>query len=202
MKHIPARTSNAHFASALMLVAALHGVHAPALADSLYREGSYRSLSADNKAYRPGDTLTVVIVETSSATSNAETTNRRQNQLRADLTLSRNDPINAAINVGGDFDGGGRTQRAGRLVAQLTVTVIDVLPNGHLKLAGSQQVLINDEQQRISVEGLVRPQDISDGNVVLSNRLAEANIVYVGEGVLAERQRRSWWRQVLDVIGF
>jgi len=171
-------------------------------AESLYSEDSYRALSADNKAYRPGDTLTVVIVENSSASSNAETTDRRRNQLRADLSLSRNDPVNVATGVSGDFDGGGRTQRAGRLVAQLTVTVLDVLPGGQLLLGGTQEVLINDEQQRISIEGKVRPQDISDGNVVFSNRLADARIVYVGEGILTDRQRRAWWRSVLDLIGF
>ncbi len=171
-------------------------------ADSLYVEGQYRALGADHKAWRIGDTLTVLIVENSSATSNAETTDRRRNQLNAQLARSSHDPLSSTANVGGDFDGGGRTQRAGRLAGQVTVTVTEVLASGQLRLAGSQDLRVNDERQRIQLEGLVRPQDISEGNVVLSNRIAEAAIRYDGEGILSERQRRAWWRVLMDWVGF
>jgi flagellar L-ring protein precursor FlgH len=53
----------------------------------------------------------------------------------------------------------------------------------------------------VSLEGRVRPQDISDGNVVLSTRLAEARITYLGEGELSQRQQRAWWRKLLDWVG-
>jgi flagellar L-ring protein precursor FlgH len=75
------------------------------------------------------------------------------------------------------------------------------MPNGDLRIAGEQSLLINEEQQRINLEGRVRPLDVSDGNVVLSNRIADAKITYVGEGDLAARQKPAWWRQVLDWMG-
>ena len=81
------------------------------------------------------------------------------------------------------------------------MTVKEVLPNGDLQVAGDQLLLINDEQQRIDVEGRVRPQDISQSNVVVSSRLADARITYVGEGELAERQKPAWWRKALDFVG-
>ena len=184
----------------LPLLVLLWPLAAPA--ENLYVEGQYRSLGADNKAWRVGDTLTVLIVENSSATSNAETTDRRRNQLNAQLTRASHDQFNTSASVSGDFDGGGRTQRAGKLVGQVTATVTEVLANGQLRLAGSQDLRVNDEQQRIQLDGTVRPQDISDGNVVLSNRIADANIRYNGEGILSERQRRAWWRSALDWLGF
>lgn len=170
-------------------------------AESLYRPDHYRALTADSKAYRVGDVLTVQVMENASATTNADTTTRRGNDLDASLTLSRNPTISGGIALHGDFDGGGRTQRAGRLLASLSVTVREILPNGDLRVSGEQELLINDEQQKISLEGRVRPRDISDGNVVLSSRLADARINYIGEGDLTERQRRGWWRKLLDWLG-
>lgn len=171
-------------------------------AESLYSESSFRPLTADNKAFRIGDAVTVQVLENSSASTNADTTTRRKNGVNADFSLTRNPNITAGVTVGGDFDGGGRTQRASKLLAQLTVSVIAIQPNGDLQLAGEQILYVNDEEQRVKLEGRARPQDISDGNIILSTRLADARITYVGEGDLSERQRRGWWRRFVDWLGF
>jgi flagellar L-ring protein precursor FlgH len=168
---------------------------------SLYDEKTYRPLTADSKAYRLGDVLTVQVLESASASTNSDTSTRRKNSLSG--TLQHGDHRAAAeLSVAGDFDGGGRTQRNGKLLAQLSVTVTEVLPNGDLLVAGDQLLILNEERQRISLEGRVRPQDISDGNLLLSNRLANARITYLGDGDLSERQKRSWWRRFADWMGF
>ena len=172
-----------------------------AQAQSLFREDSWRGLTADNKAYRPGDVLTVQVFENSSATSSADTGTRRANHLAAELSHSGRTVGQTGIAVAGDFDGGGRTQRANRLLTTLSVTVQEVLANGPLRIAGTQSVTVNEELQRVTLEGLVRPLDISDGNVVQSTRIAQARITYVGEGDLTERNRRAWWRRLLDALG-
>jgi flagellar L-ring protein precursor FlgH len=180
------------------------GLSLAAQAQSLYDETTFRALTADHKAFRVGDALTVQVIESAVAAANADTGTQRRNNLGADLALSyphqRNLTANAAVN--GVFDGGGRTERAGRLVAQLTVSIRDVLPNGDLLVAGEQQLTINDERQRIGLTGRVRPQDVSESNVVLSTRIADADITYVGEGHLADRQKRPWWRELSDWLGF
>jgi len=170
-------------------------------AQSLYREDSWRALTADNKAFRAGDVLTVQVFENTSAVSSADTGTRRTNSLRAELAHGSSKAAEAALSVGGDFDGGGRTQRASRLLTTVSVVVQEVLPGGQLRIAGAQSVTVNQELQRVTLEGLVRPADISDGNVVQSTRIAEARITYVGEGDVTERGRRSWWRQLLDTVG-
>jgi len=171
-----------------------------ALADSLYEAGSYRPLTADHKAFRRGDVITVQVLEDSSASTNSDTTTRRQNNLSAELAHGSHQ-VGGNVAVGGDFDGGGRTQRAGRLLALLSVSVNEILPNGDLQIAGQQELLVNGELQRIELSGRVRPQDVSDTNVVPSTRVAEAKITYQGEGELSERQRRGWWRRLLDGLG-
>ena len=173
-----------------------------AAGQSLFQEATWRGLTADHKAYRPGDVLTVQVYENSSASTSADTGTRRTNHLQAELAHGADKTAQASLAVGGDFDGGGRTQRASRLLTTLTVTVQDVLPGGQLRVAGTQSVTVNEELQRVTLEGLVRPVDITDGNVVQSTRIADARITYVGEGDLTERGRRAWWRKLLDALGF
>lgn len=184
-----------------LLAVALAGSAVSAGAESLYREDSYRPLVSDNKAYRLGDVLTVQVVETSSAASSADTRAGRSSGLGVDYsdTLRKSRAINLQLN--NDFDGRGVTQRAGRLLAQLTVTVVGVEPNGDLRVSGQQEVEINREKQHIKLEGRVRPQDVTDGNVVLSTRLADSRISYVGDGDLALRQRSPWWQTLLSWFG-
>ncbi|MDB5858709.1 MAG: flagellar basal body L-ring protein FlgH [Ramlibacter sp.] len=175
---------------------------AGAQAQSLYREDSWRPLTADNKAFRPGDVLTVQVLENSSAVTSADTGTRRTNKLQAELAHGSRSVGQTSLAVGGDFDGGGRTQRTSRLLTTVSVRVQEVLPGGQLRIAGAQSLTVNEELQTVTLEGLVRPADISDGNVVLSTRIADARITYLGEGDVAERNRRPWWRKVLDVVGF
>lgn len=175
-----------------------------ASAGSLYNPQSFRPLTADGKAFRVGDALTVQVFENSSASSSADTGTRRNNDIGVVVGSgggSDSHRHQAGITVGGEFDGGGRTQRANRLLATLTVTVQEVLPNGELRVGGEQLLTVNEEQQRVTLQGRVRPKDVSEGNVVLSTRLADAQITYVGEGDVSERSRRGGWRRFLDWLG-
>jgi flagellar L-ring protein precursor FlgH len=171
-------------------------------ATSLYKEQTYRPLTADNKAYRVGDTLTVQVAENSSATTSAATGTRRKNGITADVKNDGKQVGQLGVAMGGDFDGGGSTQRANRVLTTVTVTVREVLANGDLKISGEQLLVVNEEPQKVTLEGRVRPADVSDGNLVLSSRLADAKITYVGEGDIAERNQRPWWRKFLDWSGF
>lgn len=173
-----------------------------ASAQSLYDPASFRPLTADHKAFRIGDIVTVQVIENASATANADTGSRRTNAIGANLSRVHSETVRIGLEANGEFDGGGRTARAGRLLAQLSVTVREILPNGDLRVEGEQLLTINDEQQRIHLEGRARPQDVTDGNVVLSTRLADTRITYIGQGDLADRQRPAWWRKVLDWFGF
>jgi flagellar L-ring protein precursor FlgH len=181
-------------ATALVLLTSAAG-------ESLYSPDTWRSLTGDNKAFRSGDVLTVQVLENTSATSSADTGTRRANALQAELAHAGRVAAQTSIGVKGDFDGGGRTQRASRLLATVTVTVQEVLAGGQLRVAGAQAITVNEELQTVSVEGVVRTVDINDANVVQSTRLADARITYSGEGDVTERSRRAWWRKLLDAVG-
>jgi flagellar L-ring protein FlgH len=177
---------------------------APALAVDLYQEQQYRPLVADARARHIGDSITVQVLETSSASASADTNTKRQTEAGIGGTWDIGPSTrtgSAKGNINNDFKGGARTQRAGRLLASLTVTVVGVEPNGDLRIAGEQVLEVNNEEQKIRLEGRVRPQDISENNAVVSSRIADARIQYVGDGVLAEGQRQGWITKALTWLG-
>lgn len=189
-------------AAACAVLATLAGTGAHAV--DLYKEGQYRPLIADARARHIGDSITVQVLETSSAQASADTNTKRQTDAGIGGTwdIGPSTRIGAAKgNINNDFKGGARTQRAGRLLASLTVTVVGVEPNGDLRIAGEQVLEVNNEEQMIRLEGRVRPQDISDTNSVVSSRIADARIQYIGDGVLAEGQRPGWITKVLTWLG-
>ncbi|SFG88506.1 flagellar L-ring protein precursor FlgH [Duganella sp. CF458] len=183
----------------MLLLVLLAG--APARADSLYQPQSYQPLTSDLRQRRVGDLVTVMVYENASASSSANTRAGRNAQASLDAQVPNGRAYGAGIQANNEMDGHGTTQRAGKVLAQLTVSVREIAPNGDLLVSGTQLLDINNERQTITLEGRVRPQDISDTNVVLSTRVADARISYAGQGDLADRQRPAWWQRLLNLFG-
>jgi len=184
-----------------LLAVACCVVAAPVAAVSLYEEASYRPLTSDLRAYRPGDLLTVLVFETASATASANTTTEKGGGLGVGFTSNFTREKSAKLTLSEDFNGNGRIQRSGKLAAQITVTVRRVEANGDLIVAGEQLIQVNNERQEIVLSGRVRPIDIAENNTVVSSRLADAQISYVGDGVLSEKQRPGVVTRVLTWLG-
>lgn len=165
------------------------GLAGSVLADSLFDDSRYRAFVADPKAVHVGDNLTVVVTEIASMTTTARTTTDKDASLAATVRDTDRTRIQGGIDIGEDFSGGGRIERGGKLVAQVTVVVQEVRPNGDLWVKGEQEILVNEETQKLVVEGRVRREDIRADNSVPSNRLSEAKIAFTGEGLLAEKQK-------------
>lgn len=173
------------------LVVAITMMTASVSADSLYREEGFVSLISDKRAYRVGDNLTVLIVETARATASANTATNKNGAIGASITGLRNTtPRNysGGIDLNESFKGGGTVSRTGNLLAQITAVVSAVEPNGDLLIQGEQNIALNNEKQHIYIKGRVRIQDISSDNSVLSTRISNAEITYLGRGVLGEKQ--------------
>lgn len=167
----------------LVLLAAL-----PASAESLYSDESFQSLTSDRRAYRVGDVLTVMVVENSSASSSADTSTEKRGGVGIALSTQKEDK-HANLDLTENFAGKGKINRTGRLLATLTVNVTAIAPNGDLMVSGSQLIEVNEEKQHIQLEGRVRPIDVTETNSVLSSRIADAKMSYVGYGLLGEKQR-------------
>lgn len=168
--------------------------------DSLYREDTYQPLTADRKGTRVGDLVTVQIFEASSAASTADTNSDRSADVAVEVAGTQR-RLRRSASLSNDMQGTGRTERTGRLLAQVTVSIQEILPNGDLVLAGEQMLEINDERQRIRLEGRIRPVDLQENNLVLSSRLADAKISYLGSGVIGDKQKPAWWQKIVTALG-
>ncbi len=179
---------------------------------SLWSEGNHQLLYADLKARNVGDIVTINIVERATASKNAETKTDRDSGLEASWSglfelitqgwKIHKTPIGTdqSINFKNSFDGKGETTRSSFMNAYITARVIHVLPNGNLVIRGSRQVKLNNEDQFIFVQGIVRPEDISSNNTVLSTYIAEAVIELTGSGVISDKQRPGWLMRLVDWV--
>ena len=105
-----------------------------------------------------------------------------------------------SVNSASTFKGSGNVTRAEKVTLRLAATVVDELPNGVLRIAGQQQVRVNNEMRDLIVTGFVRPDDISRKNEVTYDKIAEAQISYGGRGQITTVQQPGWGQQALDAI--
>jgi flagellar L-ring protein precursor FlgH len=170
------------------------------------------NLYSDVKARSVGDVVTVNIVESARASKNAETKTARDSGLNANWSglfeiISKGwklhkTPIGAShqIDFSNQFDGKGETTRSSSMTAYITARVVHVFPNGNLMIRGSRLIQVNNENQYISIQGIVRPEDISSTNVVLSTYIAEATIELNGYGAVSDKQQPGWLVRILDWV--
>ncbi len=151
--------------------------------------GANQSLIADRRANRVGDIITILVMENSSASNSADTSTNTNFGLNAKVGTMFAGNNSLQLGAGDSYGGKGQLQRSGRLLAQISATVTEVLPNGDLVVAGEQTIDMNNEKTHIRLQGHVRQLDIAQNNSVQSNRLADAKIDYVGEGFLTDRSK-------------
>lgn len=182
----------------VLLQSLVVAVHA---GDSMFDEKTYQPLVADQKAYKVGDALTVLIQESASASSSVDAKANRNMDLGLRGQTLGQQARGITAGTTSSSDGGGQVVRSGRVTAQITVTVQEIAANGEMLISGQQTVDLNGESQIIAVAGRVRPRDISDSNSVLSSRLAEPHITYSGQGYMADKSQPSIWARFITWIG-
>lgn len=173
----------------------------PVSADDLYRRDSYQGLIADRRATQVGDILTILVYENSTASSSADTSTNTSTAIQGTVTTMADTRHAPQLQLGDSYGGRGQVQRQGRLLAQLSTTVVKVWPNGDLNVSGEQTINVNGERTRIRLGGRVRKADISTANTVLSNRLADATIDYVGDGFVTDRTKPGLIPRILGWLG-
>ncbi len=167
---------------------------------SLYNDMLYRPFIADKKAYLPGDLLTVIVMETSNAQTSADLSSSKEIKTALEVSYNKR-PQEVSFGLRGDGRAKGKTERNGKIKASLTVRIKDVFPNGSYCVEGNQRIQINGELQTIHLEGVVRQEDISTQNTVLSTRLADAKITYTGDGSVSNSTRHNYIYKVLSMVG-
>jgi flagellar L-ring protein precursor FlgH len=191
-------------------------------ANSLWADGE--NLFSDIKARRVNDLVTILIVESLSGSGTADTTTSRDSSVDLELAKFLGMPTDFGVqdrslfhhlyNIGdsnaakfdptiqgsakSDFKGEGDTNREGTLNATITAKVVEVMPNGNLVLESRKELTINNETQILVLRGIARVEDITSANTLISTKLADAQVYYVGDGVIQEKQSPGWLVRISD----
>jgi len=176
---------------------------------AIFQSGQYRPLFEDYRARLVGDTLTVQIVEKVSASQKSNTSVDKSGKFEAGVTalptlkLSALTRASAAGSSSNTFAGTGSTDTANDFSGTINVSVTEVLPNGHLLIAGEKQIGVNHNVDVLRFSGQVDPLMIQPGNVVASAQIANVRLEHRGRGQQAEAQGIGWLSRVfLNVVPF
>lgn len=165
------------------------------------RRGS-QPLFEDRRPRVVGDTLTVELNEQVSASKTSSSSADRSGSMGLAFSTSsdRDSKVgNYGLNASTDheFAGSGGSRANNSFTGTISVTVMEVLPNGNLRVRGDKQIAINQGTEFIRFSGVVNPRTITGDNTVLSTQVSLARIEYVGEGYINEAQRMGWLHRVL-----
>jgi flagellar L-ring protein precursor FlgH len=149
------------------------------------------TLTSDSRAFRPGDVLTVVLLETTQASKKADTRFGKESNA-AISAAAKTTGLDANIGAQRDFNGTASSSQQNTLQGAITVVVHEVLPNGLLRVGGDKSLYLNQGEEMIRLSGYVRGADVDADNRVSSQRIANARIVYSGQGSLADANSPGW----------
>lgn len=176
---------------------------------AIFQPAAYRPLFEDRRARAIGDTLTININEKLQASKQASSSAARSGSVNFEVPTVKGLPIKGlkdaalAADSKSDFAGKGDSSANNVFTGSITVTVIDVLPNGNLIVSGEKQIGINQGSEFIRLSGVVNPSTILAGNLVASTQVADARIEYRGTGYIDEAQTMGWLQRVfLTVLPF
>jgi len=182
-------------------------------ANSLWGKGS-RAFFSDSRAGKVGDILIVKVEIKDKAELDNKTERKRENKdsIGANRFFGLENILTAwmpgkavpatLLDVDGSMDnsGEGIIEREEIITTEVSAVVTQVLPNGNLVIYGSQEIRVNYETRQLTVEGVIRPEDISPSNEVRSNQIAEARISYGGKGLISDVQQPRMGAQLVDVL--
>lgn len=169
-------------------------------AGAIYAAGPGLQLYTDRRARDVGDLLTITLTESTTAQTTANTSTSKESDLDigsptlfgAPVTLGGRNILGASATGERDFAGRGSSAQSNRLQGNVTVTVTQRLPNGNLVVQGAKNLRLNQGDELVQVQGIVRPADITPDNTVPSSRVADARIVYGGRGAVAQSNAMGW----------
>jgi flagellar L-ring protein precursor FlgH len=157
------------------------------------------SLVTNIKAHRVGDLITILITEESSAKSAAKTKTDNSSQSSGGPGLGILNFIKPwDMNIDNKYKGDGDTQRTGRLQAEITARIVEVLHNGDFRLEGTRMININGEKQLIEITGICRGRDITPDNTILSTFISDAQIAYNGSGMVNDASEPGVVTKILN----
>jgi flagellar L-ring protein precursor FlgH len=173
---------------------------------SIYKSGYGIKLFEDNKANKVGDILTVVLSEKTNASKKAHTKTVKDSDVGVDAPLILGKGVThngipilqTELVASREFKGEGDSTQSNSLTGTISVTVAEVLSNGNLVVRGEKLITLNTGSEHIRLSGIVRPEDVTPANTIRSSQIANAKIVYGGNGPVADVNKKGWLQQIVD----
>ena len=178
---------------------------------TIFNSSKGNLFSMDMKAQEVGDIITVAFAESFQATKSQNAATSRS--LDSSLTLpgvmdliipARSNAAGLSTDLAAatenTFSGSGSTAQSNSLTGQVSVHVVRVFQNGNLEILGQKKLTLNNGDEYIRLHGIVRPQDINAANVVSSDRIANANIQYIGAGDIDSPSKKGWYTKILENV--
>lgn len=176
---------------------------------SIYQAASSRPLFEDRRARYVGDTITVKITESTTASTKSNNKLDKSNTATASISGLSGLPGKGLVGLDLDaksanaFSGKGEAANNNIFTGNMTVTVIDVMPNGNLLVSGEKQVAIGHEQEFVRISGVINPSFVDAFNTVESSKIADARFEYKSAGQISDGQVMGWLaRFFLSVMPF
>jgi len=174
-------------------------------------ENGNNLICSAKKARYANDIVTIIVSETAAGGNKASTNTGKDTSTSAAITsllglenqiIGKNANLNGKIGLNGtannSLKGSGDTSRSSTLSASISARVLKVLDNGNLLIEGKRQLTVNAEDQYIIISGIVRPEDVTAENTIASQYIADARILYTGDGVINDKMRPGWLTRVVD----
>lgn len=173
---------------------------------AIYRTGHEVSFFEDSKARKVGDLITVVLQETTSSSIRASTSTKKESDVDTGLpnifgalpSINGINVLQNGIEADRSFKGEGDSSQSNTMFGTITATVSEVYANGNLFVRGEKLLTLNQGVEHVRVSGIVRAQDVSPTNTIMSSQLANSKIIYGGEGVVAESNTKGWIQRLFD----
>ena len=186
--------------TAILMAAFLISASANVEARSLWADNGW-GFFADKKARDVGDILTIVISESTTLSA----TKSRSNEKEANVNLNAGTGIfhflaAASAGASDSFSADGSARDTNSFRGQITVTVVEVLPNDNMVVEGTQSIWQNRDEHKITLRGIIRRADVTASNTVPSTKVADATLKFDGKGPLNAKQRQGILTQVFNFL--
>jgi flagellar L-ring protein precursor FlgH len=170
---------------------------------SIFSAAAYAPLYGGTRAHAVGDALTILLVESTTATKAVNSKSSKDGGIalvppKAGPLSVNPDKLSASNNS--NFDGKGSASQTSSLAGALSVTIAEVRPNGTALVRGEKQMLLSQGREWIQLSGIVRLSDIDQDNTIASTRVADARIEYSGKGALQNASKQGWLGQFFNMI--
>ena len=171
------------------------------IAGSIFHINTSRFLFEDIKARRVGDTITVILQESTNASKSASTSGSSETDydlpvptvFGKNVTKDGRDILAMDVESEFEFEGEGDSSQSNSLKGNITVTVVAVQSNGNMKVRGEKLLTLNHGSEVVRISGIVRPTDVTPDNTVLSTQIAASEITYSGNGFVADANKPGWF---------